>query len=88
MSIINKSNSVLVGLGGAGGSITDKIISTEPLFDGFFINTSSNDMEVLENYNKELGNGLILGTSNGSGTDRNIGKMITQNKGYNKPHRI
>ena len=82
MSIINKSNSVLVGLGGAGGSITDKIISTEPLFDGFFINTSSNDMEVLENYNKELGNGLILGTSNGSGTDRNIGKMITHNKGY------
>ena len=44
MSIINKSNSVLVGLGGAGGSITDKILSTEPLFDGFFINTSSNDM--------------------------------------------
>ena len=82
MSIINKSNSVLVGLGGAGGSITDEIITNEPLFDGFFINTSSNDMDVLENYNKELGNGLILGTTNGSGTDRNIGKMITQNKGY------
>lgn len=79
---MDRSDILLMGMGGAGNKITDMIININPLFQGFFINTSKTDMENLDNFNPKLKNYICTSLSNGTGRDRELGKLYAQNKGW------
>lgn len=80
---MDRSDILLCGMGGAGGRLTNEITNVDSRFVSVFINTSLTDMESLDNYDKDLGNGLCLGTSNGVGRNRELAKKYAEHYGNN-----
>ena len=78
---MDRSDTLLVGLGGAGGRLANEITNTDSRFISVFINTSRTDIESLNNYDKDLGNGLCLGNSNGVGRNRQLAKKYAEHYG-------
>ena len=80
---MDRSDMLLVGLGGGGGNLFDTIIDTDQKFHGYFINTSITDIESLNNYNPVIKNGYCLSTGNGVGRKRNIAKELVKSSWLN-----
>jgi hypothetical protein len=79
----NRNDVLLVGLGGAGNNLVDTIVSTSPLFQQLYINTSITDVKSLNSYDEDLKNFMIISTTNGVGRDRQLGKKFAEQYGYN-----
>lgn len=79
----NINDLLLVGLGGAGGRLVDDLVSYNPLYQQFYMNTSITDLESLTNLNKTTSNFYCLGMSNGVGRNRELGKTLAEQYGYN-----
>lgn len=79
---MDRSDILLVGLGGAGGKLVDKIMDQDGRFQGYFINTSITDIEMLNNSDKDLKNYLCISATNGVGRKRDLGKKIAEKNGY------
>lgn len=75
---MNRSDVLLVSLGGAGGRLTDTIASVDNRFQTFYINTSITDLESLEFYNPITKNFYCMGSVNGVGRNRVLGKEIAK----------
>ena len=80
---MDRSNMLLVGLGGAGGKLTDAIMDIDQRFQGYFINTSITDIESLNNYNPIIKNGYCTSTANGVGRKRELGKELAKSTWLN-----
>lgn len=75
---MDRSDLLLVSLGGGGNRLADTIMSVDPRFHGLFINTSITDIESLENYNPTTKNYLCISQQNGVGRNRNVGKSYAE----------
>lgn len=75
---MDRSDLLLVSLGGGGNRLADTIIDTDPRFHGLFINTSITDMESLNNYNPSIKNYICISQQNGVGRNRDVGKEYAQ----------
>ena len=80
--MLDRNNSLLVGLGGGGSSLTDAIVDTNPIFIPYFINTSITDIEDLNNSNSEIRNYMVISTTNGVGRNRKLGIACAENYGF------
>jgi hypothetical protein len=79
---MNRQDFRLVGAGGAGGKLTDTIVNSDPRFSGFFINSSSTDLNSLDNKDDIDKNYLCISNQNGAGRDRNVGKFYANKHGW------
>jgi len=79
---MNRNELIFCGLGGGGSRLVDTIMTTDPRFAGYFINTSMTDIESLENYNELTKNFFCISTSNGVGRNRVLGKSFAKQSGY------
>lgn len=71
---MNRDEIILTGLGGAGGKLADEIVSNDPRFQPFFINSSKTDIESLKNYDEIVKNYICTSMQNGSGRNKKIGR--------------
>ncbi|MDU3410073.1 hypothetical protein [Clostridium sp.] len=71
---MDRSDLLLVSLGGGGNRLADTIMNVDQRFHGLFINTSITDIESLENYNPLTKNFMCISQQNGVGRNRKIGK--------------
>lgn len=78
---MNRSELLLVGMGGAGGKLTDTIMGLDQKFQGFFINTSITDLESLSKVDELIENYYCTSTNNGVGRDRERGKAYARQSG-------
>lgn len=78
---MNRNELLMVGLGGGGSRLVDEILNQDSMFQGFFVNTSITDLQVLENANAITKNYLCISTQNGVGRNRNIGKEFASVSG-------
>ncbi|NFH01621.1 hypothetical protein FC831_15365 [Clostridium botulinum] len=79
---MNRNELIFCALGGAGGRLVDKILTVDPRFAGYFINTSMTDIESLESSNSETKNYFCISTNNGVGRNRKLGKSFARQSGY------
>lgn len=75
---MDRSDLLLVSLGGGGNRLADTIMNVDPRFHGLFINTSITDIESLDNYKPLTKNFMCISQQNGVGRNRNIGKEYAQ----------
>lgn len=75
---MNRSDLLLVSLGGGGNRLGDTIMSVDQRFHGFFINTSITDLESLSNYNPKIKNAMCISQQNGVGRNKDIGKTYAE----------
>ncbi|MEO2601080.1 hypothetical protein [Clostridium butyricum] len=80
--MLDRNNSLLVGLGGGGSSLTDTIVDVNPIFIPYFINTSITDIEDLNNSNNEIRNYMLISTTNGVGRNRKMGIACAETYGF------
>ena len=80
---MDRSDVLLVGLGGAGGNLVDTIVNKNPMFECLFINTSITDIQSLTNSNEEVENFYCISKINGVGRDRTKGKAFAKQRGLN-----
>ena len=80
---MDRSDILLVGLGGAGGNLVDTIVNKNPMFECLFINTSITDIQSLTNSNEEVENFYCISKVNGVGRDRTKGKAFAKQRGLN-----
>lgn len=79
---MNRSDVLIMPLGGGGGRLGDEILNQDPRFQGFFVNTSMTDLESCENVNQKIKNYYCISTQNGVGRDRELGKDYASQYGY------
>lgn len=79
---MNRSDVLIMPLGGGGGRLGDSILNQDPRFQGFFVNTSMTDLENCENVNTKINNYYCISTQNGVGRDRELGKDYASQYGY------
>jgi hypothetical protein len=79
---MQRNELIFCGLGGGGSRLVDTIMSTDPRFAGYFINTSMTDIESLENYNELTKNAFCISSNNGVGRNRILGKSFAKQSGY------
>lgn len=79
---MNRNDLIFVGLGGGGSRLVDTIMTVEPIFQGYFINTSITDIKSLENHNDDIKNYFCISTNNGVGRNRELGKSFAKQSGY------
>lgn len=79
---MNRNELIFCGLGGGGSRLVDTILTTDPRFAGYFINTSMTDIESLENRNKDTKNYFCISSNNGVGRNRELGKSFAKQSGY------
>lgn len=79
---MNRNELIFCALGGAGGRLVDKILTVDPRFAGYFINTSMTDIESLKKANSETKNYFCISTNNGVGRNRKLGKSFARQSGY------
>lgn len=79
---MNRQDLTLLGCGGAGGKLVDQILSTDPRFSGFFINSSITDLNTLDNKDDIDKNYLCISNNNGAGRDRSVGKFFAKKHGW------
>ncbi|MFC0903830.1 hypothetical protein ACFHWD_03880 [Clostridium sp. MT-14] len=77
---MDRDDILLMGHGGAGNKITDMIMRVNPLFEGFFVNSSKTDMKNLKKFNSKTKNYICTSLNNGTGRDRETGKIFAQDK--------
>lgn len=75
---MDRSDLLLVSLGGGGNRLADTIMSVDQRFHGLFINTSITDIESLENYKPLTKNFMCISQQNGVGRNRDIGKSYAE----------
>ena len=75
---MNRSDVLLASLGGAGGRLADTITAVNDRFQTYYINTSITDLESLEFYNPVTRNFYCMGSVNGVGRNRVLGKEIAK----------
>lgn len=75
---MDRGDILLVGCGGGGSSLVDAIINVDSKFEGFFFNTSSTDIESLDNANSDIKNYYIIATQNGVGRNKDKGRMFAE----------
>ena len=72
-------NMCIVGLGGCGVKMTDSFLSLTKAYDGYFINSNSNEVKKLKNSNPT--NIIHISGANGTGRNPEIGrKQIIENQ--------
>ena len=79
---MDRSDILMVSLGGGANRVIDTLVNTDPRFIPLFINTSITDLESLDNFNKLTKNYLCISTQNGVGRNREIGKEFAEQYGY------
>lgn len=80
---MDRSDMLLIGLGGGGGNLTNSIIEVDNRWQGYFINTSITDIKSLSNCNDIIKNYYCISTSNGVGRNRQLGKELAKNTWLN-----
>lgn len=75
---MDRSDLLLVSLGGGGNRLADAIMNVDQRFHGLFINTSITDIESLDNYNPTTKNFLCISQQNGVGRNREVGKSYAE----------
>lgn len=75
---MDRSDLLLVSLGGGGNRLVNTIMNTDSRFHGLFINTSITDIESLNNYNPVTKNFMCISQQNGVGRNRRIGKSYAE----------
>lgn len=80
---MDRSDILLIGLGGAGGCLVDSIVTKNPMFECLFINTSITDIESLNNANEYTENFYCISKKNGVGRNREVGKAFAKQRGLN-----
>lgn len=75
---MDRSDILLVSLGGGGNRLVDTILKADQRFQGLFVNTSMTDIESLDNYNPLTKNFLCISQQNGVGRNRDIGKSYAE----------
>lgn len=75
---MNRSDLLLVSLGGAGNKLADAIMDTDYRYQGLFINTSITDLETLKHCNTQTKNFICISTQNGVGRNRSLGKSYAE----------
>lgn len=79
---MDRSDILLVSLGGGANRLIDTVVNTDPRFIPLFINTSITDLESLDSFNELTKNYLCISTQNGVGRNRVIGKQYAEQYGY------
>lgn len=76
---MNRSDLLLVSLGGGGNKLADTIMSADSRFQGLFVNTSITDLQSLDNCDNDIKNYICISTQNGVGRNRDLGKSYAEN---------
>lgn len=75
---MNRSDLLLISLGGGGNKLADAIMNEDTRYQGLFINTSITDLQTLENCDNSIKNYICISTQNGVGRDRALGKSYAE----------
>lgn len=75
---MNRSELLLVSLGGGGNKLADTIMNLDNRYQGLFINTSITDLQSLDNCDSVIKNYICISTQNGVGRNRDLGKSYAE----------
>lgn len=80
---MERGDFVLIGCGGAGGNLVDKIACIDSRYESYYFNTSLTDIQSLETHNEKIKNYYVISTQNGVGRDKELGTEFARQRAFN-----